>query len=314
MKMSDIEVAPLIRAAIDTPFFENNIADVFKKIPESVLVELENIPRARRLGYLNDYIGDTMLLRGVSTTEKNAYIKNVDHSRTPKDSGVVFHNLVNDVAKKKFGSKIRNSVFASVSMSVASEYTSFQNYDSVYLVFPISNYELFYSDKYDDMYVDFLNNNEVLRTSRINVVKNNKYRLREICENHDFNFQELFSDAIITALADDISHNALYLLSDILDNDLVNNAYDTTEAIIVSRVGSYSDKKLVTIASEFSEIVVDSYIEKLKSLSDVYINSIKKTKNVHDIYYGSEVMVVTNSAIMIKTSYILDIIKIVRGI
>lgn len=79
-----------------------------------------------------------------STFAKTSIRKN----RNPLDTPLIIHDIVNSELKKKFGIKLRSeSMFCKANLDAGS-------YGHIYLVFPIGDYNLYYSDEYSDLYVN----------------------------------------------------------------------------------------------------------------------------------------------------------------
>ena len=65
-------------------------------------------------------------------------------NRVPTDTSIEIHKYVNMLSKKKFNVPIRNLIFADKSIVVASEY------GNPYVLFPLGDYRLFYSEGVKD--------------------------------------------------------------------------------------------------------------------------------------------------------------------
>jgi hypothetical protein len=71
----------------------------------------------------------------------------VRKNRTPKDTPVEVHNLVDDAFQMKFGKRLRSNCL----FTTLSKYHAY-NYGTVYYIFPIGKYEIFWHPKVVDLY------------------------------------------------------------------------------------------------------------------------------------------------------------------
>ena len=108
--------------------------------------------------YINDLkkIGkpSSLLLSGRKSGKKFIERK-VRKNRRPKDTPEFIHDWLDERFEDLFGIKLRsNSVF------VSSEYSIATDYGKSYIIFPIDNYSIYWSEKITDLYDDFIEDYE----------------------------------------------------------------------------------------------------------------------------------------------------------
>lgn len=90
------------------------------------------------------------LLSGRSKNKSPIFKGTVRKNRQPKDTPQSLHDLINDKFEEKFGVRLRgNSLF------ITGRTTEAKQYGKPYIIFPINEYQVYWSEKVNDLYAYF---------------------------------------------------------------------------------------------------------------------------------------------------------------
>lgn len=255
-----------------------------------------------------------------------------------RDTSNFIHNMVNELSKEELGVEIRNKMFLTQSHSAAKQYGS-----GVYVVIPLGNYQLYYSNKIDDFYSSEILNektvteifaytyiDDLIESSTGDIEKHlSRYfdnpQIEEILEDlldkneipldtGDILMTESYLSTIYNVYeqGDDLSKYFRFI-----HEGLVNMIRDKSIAIMKRNTGGVRGidaDKLREIFNNHLNNVIGKVLEyAYEHIQDMikkrYIDTIRTTQNVNDITGTHEVMMDTDEAIFINSDYILSILK-----
>jgi len=122
-----------------------NEGDELEELDDESIVSL--IQKDCKLFLTNNH--KDVLLSGRKNSTKYISRKSVRKDRRPVDISPNRHNILNDIFKDAFGVKLRSeSIFCTLRESIA------EGYGTVYAIFPIGNYEIYWSPIIKDLYLD----------------------------------------------------------------------------------------------------------------------------------------------------------------
>ena len=91
------------------------------------------------------------LLYSGRRTSENWFVKNVRKDRKPRDMKIEIHNILDEVFYEKFGIKARSqTIFTTPNYNQTKTYTGTAG--SAYIIFPMGEYEIIWSDRIYDLY------------------------------------------------------------------------------------------------------------------------------------------------------------------
>lgn len=237
----------------------------------------------------------------------------------PKDSNVMFHNTINQFAKKELGENIRNMFFVSRTPMIA------KNYGDVTMVVPIDSYMMFYSSEYTDMYIELDTSLSVFKFAR-------KEGMREVLKSDDVTerlklivsyFEKPTKNSQIVIFNNLFKHLSAMInrfkfgeggidvteydtISDIVklkESDGTANIQAIRNVMLKSLedlygVSNISDSEnydaivdsLWHVAEKILNVILDEDIKLIKTISREYVSTIKRTKRLDSIMSGHEIM------------------------
>jgi len=245
---------------------------------------------------------------------------------------------VNELSHDKFDTNIRNLIFTSKSLAIASEYG--HSYDKIYITVPTSSYDLYYSTVYEDFYVDFLNQNDVVRTElqdhedtfkailTIRKIKEAKAILKKYIDIDTEDDKDGFLDEVIDTITTYahkefknvvLDHMYRTNILDEMDNRIVEYA-ETVESYLMFILKGKRISMPSRLEDEFRHIiwevaneVVEHFIRRLKYHANNYVDTVYKTTDPRIIEDQTEIMLDTNSAYMIPITDFYNFIVGARG-
>ncbi|ASV44229.1 hypothetical protein PBI_SCTP2_214 [Salicola phage SCTP-2] len=250
----------------------------------------------------------------------------------PRDTEPTIHNIVNELSEKEFGSKIRSKLFVSSTPARANIYGEFE-----YVIIPLYDYTIYYSDQIDDFYNDkdnVLDFKELYKDIYYKITKyikkstsKTKYKLNQYLT-HNVN-------DIISNLSNDSSFRKFYIpfhsnhYSRAIKGE--QSSYNTIKQSISKGMYNHlfkpniSDSKNDTILYSYVEDLIieimddeqNNIIEFIKSyfytnIKENYIDTIKSTQNVNDIYLYSECMLDTKETLFINRFAFDDVVDEIK--
>lgn len=243
----------------------------------------------------------------------NGSIIDVKVRQKPTDTKPIYHNVINHYSNEKFGVPVRNYFFTT------QRYRTAENYGKPMMVFPLDDYELYFSDTFEDMFTGLGMEMDDLKSARMNYVTR-AMDTPEIKEKLQIVIDELNTKSVRKLGFKEVSQNILDVLKYKSQYDELNylttrpfpktldelkERYNENAIIQVRDAMVYGalhttyrtrtfSKNIIEIMTEiadvFTDFMVKSDIKYVHTLSVQYINTISKTKNLSDIEYSHEVM------------------------
>lgn len=249
------------------------------------------------------------------------------HRSGPRDSSQTYHNVVNELSEDKFGEYIRSLIFVTRSINIASDYSS--SYQDIYVLLPLDTPTFYYSEKYEDFFVDFLKDGEVthkllgeVKNTISFLISDNEDSIKSVGESSgidpwDFfkiseisikKFLESETNRLFNVLT---SENAVTKTSEILKDTIADHIMYTAEKLANKKIAQSDIKKLDTIIGP----IVDEYISNMKkavyNFINEYVKSVKETNEFLETDEDSEIMMDCNEFTVIKMDDFIDIIQMV---
>jgi hypothetical protein len=105
---------------------------------------------------INYRVNQTILYRGLAHDSTNMKILQCPHNRKPRNTSIVFHNMLEKYFKDRFGIPYRSSsIFATGSKDNAMAYTNHFSVAGLHAMFPIGSPKFCWSPNIDDLTVHF---------------------------------------------------------------------------------------------------------------------------------------------------------------
>lgn len=148
------EIKPLARPAKHRAIAANHgILMNSDMVRAMAFMETVKTDCAQYLKEIDYSLYDHMLYRGVVDTTKKYIAKTVRlENRKPKDINLSLHNQINEYFIKNYGAPFRNSIHVTADEPQAYEYAAGgYNTGSVYIIFPVGQFEYLWSPKISDM-------------------------------------------------------------------------------------------------------------------------------------------------------------------
>lgn len=309
-----------------TEYFKKNIKPVIDNISEEFMRELQEMDKARRFKYFTSELGnEVFLLHGSSSKKYNAGdTAEIVNRKYPTDSNHIIHDMVNELSRERFDTEIRNKIFVSKSIAIASEYG--HTYGNIYIAVPTGSYDLYYSTTYEDFYVDFLNQNDIVRIElqdhedtfkAILTIRKSK-EVKELLKKYITIDNKNDKEDVVQDVMDTINNYAIKeFKSYVLDHMYRTNILSEMDERIVKyaeRVGSFLmfllkgknvslptrlEEEMRHIVWEIAEETVGHFLKRLKHHANMYIDTVHKTSDPRKIEGQTEIMLDTASVIMI---------------
>lgn len=283
----------------NSPFFKTNIEPYVKNVENEDLT-----------GY--------PLYHGSKKLTKDHTFKAIPlNKRTgPKDSAPFVHHAVNEKAMEVLGVPLRSMTFATGSVVVTKEY------GEPYVMIPIGEYNLYYSTVVEDL---FSNSEDVMSSESREQFMTNK--ISKMLESERFvrAIQTIAEYLGVGTLRLMISTEIIFnRLPDLLEDfESIEEAYQDeyipryTESIYKVFINALYDRydmstvedavhasaihtELYTLAQEMVLKSEKHDREWLKDASELYIETIRKTKKVTDVVTGHEIMVDAENVVFVE--------------
>jgi hypothetical protein len=232
--------------------------------------------------------------------------------------------MVNELSRERFDTEIRNKIFVSKSIAIASEYG--HTYDNIYITVPTGSYDLYYSTTYEDFYVDFLNQNDIIREEfqehenifeAILTIRKSK-EVKELLRKYITIDNKNDKEDVVQDVMDTINDYAIKeFKSHVLEHRHRSNILSDMDERIVKyaeMVGSFLmfllkgknvslptrlEEEMRHIVWEIAEETVGHFLKRLKHHANMYIDTVYKTSDPRKIEEQTEIMLDTASVIMI---------------
>jgi hypothetical protein len=249
------------------------------------------------------------------------------HRLGPRDSSQTYHDVVNELSEDKFGEYIRSLIFVTRSINIASDYSN--TYQGIYVLLPLDTPTFYYSEKYEDFFVDFLKEGDItymlldeVKDTIPFLVSDNEDALKSVGESSGIDpsdylkisessikkFLESETNKLFDVLT---SEAAIAKISKNLKNTIANHIMHTAEKYADIKITQNDIKKLDTIIGP----IVDEYISNMKkavyNLINEYVKSVKETNEFLETDEDSEIMMDCNEFTVIEMPDFIDIIRLV---
>lgn len=147
---------------LNTKYFNTFIKPKFDEIPSDFFDEDEASDHYE-MAFNKFSLRDVVLLHG---TRINAYETGqkipISPRKYPTDTAFIAHKYTNLVSQEKFGVGIRDLMFATKSLTTSNDYG--KSNGNIFITIPSDDYKFYYSDQYEDYYLDFLKENFGVRS------------------------------------------------------------------------------------------------------------------------------------------------------
>lgn len=238
----------------------------------------------------------------------------------------IFHNIINKHSNEKFGIYVRNLFFTTQRLRTA------ENYGDPMIVFPLDDYDLYYSDTFEDMFINLGMGTDDLKTERI-VGVTSVIHSPPIKEKLKIVIDELNEKSTEHHTPEDVVQSILNILEKRIRNDEIapfaTKSMPETEEELKSKYNDetiqevrdvllsglhhpYKIRKIsdvvITIMTEVTDVLTKSIIESdikfVNKIAKQYIDTVYKTKRMEDIDYKHEIMATPGRYAIIKiTTY-----------
>jgi len=246
------------------------------------------------------------------------------HREGPRDSDSTMHNMVNKVSEDVYDEFIRNLMFVTRLFSTASDYAD--KYTDLYIIIPLDTPTFYYSDKYEDFFVDYLGEGnavrnllrEVMNTTNF-LVGDNEKEFKALGDEWDYDawlFYELCKNSIEKSLKDktkilfDNLTNNNYL--ETLTGDIKAEIVDHIEFLMKKQFDKKASDKFLKEISSLVSPIVDQYTRNIykaiHNLAESYVKSVKRTNNFTEASEDSELMMDCNQFTVIEMNDFANIV------
>lgn len=266
----------------------------------------------------------------------NFSVKKIVDREKSKDTKTFLHDIVNKLSKSKFGVNIRNKLFATTDMTTAKAYGSY-----VYTVIPLNDYNLYYSDSFEDFFNDqttiigtadltrqlnkkiielvlnqSINDLHQFQKPKLSWRKFKKYikqtippdspSLNDLTMEHKIGFQLPVIDKILETYE---SNDKLYFT-------IVNTMVENIQKMFSNDFDIELSESQIHVIKNHINAITDEFIEYVKqkvisNIKENYIDKIKVTKSIDDIPKYTEIMVDGDEALFIKEEYFYQLRQII---
>jgi len=214
-------------------------------------------------------------------------------NRIPLNTNVEIHKYVNMLSTEKFGVPIRNLIFADKKITTAAEY------GNPYVLFPLGDYRLFYSENVKDFTEHY--------NTDINMIL---FIIDEVL----LEFENTYDEMVMKSLTDTFENYELdYKNQKTFDKSLKKLARKMASEYYndPDGISNYKQSVVKILERRFYE-----YGKKIFKQFNNYVNSIEVTQSIHDIDI-EEIMIQADEIAAVSTEnfneFISEVLKIKKG-
>lgn len=248
------------------------------------------------------------------------------HRSGPRDSKEIVHNAVNDVAEDLLGENIRNLMFITKKIQTASDYAD--KYSEIYIVLPIDKPTFYFSEVYEDFFVDYVHEGDALNELNDNVkntlsflVSDHESEIKSIVADSDIDTWEFFK-IVEYSIKQQTQSDQRFILKYVRSFKFLENSIDK----LVEQISDYLlfmlKKKDLTISSsqvdtldKIVKEILSNYIKNMETaimqFAKDYVKTVKKSDNINEAGRDYEIMMDCDYFTVVTIN---DFIKIVEYI